>query len=80
MAVTGFNGVTGADGAFANITTIRQPLRQLGGVAIERLLAMIDGAPASECRVIVETQMVIAETTVPGLTQPETVLVPVFRG
>jgi DNA-binding LacI/PurR family transcriptional regulator len=59
VAVTGFNNVPASETLFGGITTVDQPLREIARIAVERLVALIDGAPLSECRVTVPTSLVI---------------------
>jgi len=62
-AVTGFNDLPDAQRIGGGLTTIRQPFREMGRLAVERLLALIDGAPPEECRLTVPVQLIIRRTT-----------------
>jgi LacI family transcriptional regulator len=63
VAVTGFNDLPAAERMSGGITTVHQPLREIGRVAVERLVAMINGTPVSECRVTLPTTLVIRAST-----------------
>ena len=64
IAVVGFDDVPEAANAAGGITSIRQPFRQIGQLAVERLLALIDGAPVSECRITLPTELVVRASTI----------------
>jgi len=62
IAVAAFDDVP--DAAIAGITVVRQPFRQIGQIGVERLLALIEGAPTSECRVTLPTELIVRRSTV----------------
>jgi DNA-binding LacI/PurR family transcriptional regulator len=66
MAVTGFDDVPDAARSAGGITTIRQPFREIGRKAVERLIALIEGAPVSECRVALPVDLVVRGSTRPS--------------
>jgi len=66
IAVVGFNDIPDARFIGGGLTTVRQPFRRIGEVAVESLLALIDGAPLDECRVTLPTELVARATTVAG--------------
>jgi len=63
VAVTGFNDLPASAHHCGGITTLRQSFSDMGRIAVERLYAMIHGAPASECRITVPTPLVIRSST-----------------
>jgi DNA-binding LacI/PurR family transcriptional regulator len=63
IAVTGFNDVPDAVRIGGGLTTVRQPFRQIGRLAAEKLLALIEGAPASDCRISLPTELVVRGST-----------------
>lgn len=63
IALTGFNDILDARLIAGGLTTIRQPFHEMGRVATERLLAMIEGAPVDECRVTLPTTLVVRAST-----------------
>lgn len=64
IAVTGFNDLPDTQHLAGGLTTIRQPFRQIGRIAVERLLALIEGEPVEACRVTVPVQLVVRASTV----------------
>ena len=65
MALTGFDDTPNAQHICGGLTTIRQPFKEMGQKAVERLLALIEGAPAEGGRVIVPTQLIVRASTLP---------------
>jgi len=65
IAVIGFDDVPEASRTAGGITSVRQPFRQMGQLAVERLLALIDGAPITDCRIVLPTKLVVRGSTVP---------------
>jgi LacI family transcriptional regulator len=63
ISITGVNDTPDAQSTFGGLTTIRQPFRDMGELAVERLVAMIEGAPVDECRITVAPQIVVREST-----------------
>jgi DNA-binding LacI/PurR family transcriptional regulator len=63
MAIVGFNDVPDAQGIAGGLTTIRQPLRQMGQMAVEQLMALIAGTPASDCRLTLPTEIVVRSSS-----------------
>jgi DNA-binding LacI/PurR family transcriptional regulator len=67
IAVTGFDDMHNAALVAGGLTSMRQPFREIGRKAVERLIALIDGAPVSECRVTLPTELIVRASTVgPG--------------
>ena len=64
IAVTGFDDVPEAARIAGGLTTVRQPFRRIGQMAVERLLAKIEGAPTSECRVTLPAELIVRASTV----------------
>jgi sigma-B regulation protein RsbU (phosphoserine phosphatase) len=56
LAVTGFDDVAAGRQAQVPLTTVRQPVRQLGRVAAEQLLAQIGGAAPKQ--ILLDTELV----------------------
>ncbi len=63
IAVTGFDDIPDARHMAGGITTIRQPFREMGRLAAERLVALIEGAPVETCRLTVPGQLVVRAST-----------------
>ena len=64
VAVVGFDDMPVQMQPEEGLTTIRQPLRQIGRTGVERLLALIDGAPVSECRITLPVELVVRASTI----------------
>jgi LacI family transcriptional regulator len=73
VAVIGFDDIPMAAHTQPKLTTIRQPLREMGEAAARLLLARLAGAPPPDRPVIVPTSLIVRESA-PGLpgqvTQP----------
>jgi LacI family transcriptional regulator len=63
ISVTGFNDNLDAQRILGGLTTSRQPFRQMGQIATERLLALIEGTPVSDCRLTVPTELILRAST-----------------
>jgi len=63
LAVCGFDDIIDARTIAGGLTTIHQPLRQIGEKAVERLVDLIGGASVSECRVTVPGSLVVRAST-----------------
>jgi DNA-binding LacI/PurR family transcriptional regulator len=63
IAIVGFNDVPDAQGIAGGLTTIRQPLRQMGQMAVEQLMALIAGTSASDCRLTLPTEIVVRRSS-----------------
>jgi LacI family transcriptional regulator len=65
VSVTGFNDVLPAASFCGGLTTIRQPLRQIGGESVRGLIDLIEGADVSSCRITLPSEIIIRNTTAP---------------
>lgn len=65
VAVVGFDDVAVAAHTDPPLTTIRQPMREMGVAATEMLLAALRGAPLPSEPTVLETSLVIRGSTVP---------------
>ncbi|MCW3060160.1 MAG: LacI family transcriptional regulator [Capsulimonas sp.] len=63
VAITGFDDVPEAMHIAGGLTTVRQPFHRIGQVAVERLVAMIEGAPLSECRISLPAELIVRAST-----------------
>jgi LacI family transcriptional regulator len=66
IAVVGFDDVPAAAHADPPLTTIRQPLRQMGAAAARMLLAHFAGAPMPMEPNVIPTTLVVRGSTAPG--------------
>ncbi|GHO85094.1 LacI family DNA-binding transcriptional regulator [Dictyobacter formicarum] len=65
MSVIGFDDVPTASIITPNLTTIRQPLREMGRVATTMLLHLINGEPLDSMRVELTTHLVVRDSCRP---------------
>lgn len=63
MAVCGFDDVPDARIIAGGLTTIAQPFRHIGERAVDRLIALIEGAPVDQCRVSLSGSLIVREST-----------------
>jgi DNA-binding LacI/PurR family transcriptional regulator len=64
VSVVGFDDIKEAAFQTPSLTTIRQPLHQMGALAVQTLLAQLPPATPQECKQIaVEPQLIIREST-----------------
>jgi LacI family transcriptional regulator len=69
VLVTGWDDVMAA--RYAGLTTVRQPMRALGGTAARLLEERISGARSTPVHQILPTELVVRSTTRPGTHQRE---------
>jgi LacI family transcriptional regulator len=69
IAVVGFDDVPSAAHAVPPLTTVRQPLRQMGAAAAHMLLDHFAGTPMPQTPTVIPTEL-----TVRGSTRPDSVL------
>ena len=67
IAVCGFNDIPAAEQIGGGLSTVHQPFADMGRIAVERLDALLHGAPLAECRVTIPVQVVRRATTNRGL-------------
>lgn len=65
VSIAGFDDALAACFTVPNLTTIRQPLREMGRVAAEILYRLIDGQPVDATRIELSTKLVVRESTGP---------------
>jgi len=63
IALAGFDDMPIAEHIAGGLTTVRQPFRQMGQLAAESLLALVDGAPADAHRLTLSTELVVRAST-----------------
>jgi LacI family transcriptional regulator len=64
ISVVGFDDIQGAAYLTPRLTTVRQPLRQMGEIAAQQLLTrIVNGGKAGTQQVSVEPELVIREST-----------------
>jgi LacI family transcriptional regulator len=65
ISVVGFDDIPAAAQFYPALTTIRQPLHQIGRSAVNTLLALIAGIEAASPQVTLPTEMVVRASTAP---------------
>ncbi|MCZ2822698.1 LacI family DNA-binding transcriptional regulator [Modestobacter sp. VKM Ac-2977] len=70
VSVIGFDNIFGSDFCTPGLTTVAIPLRGLGGEAVARLAAQIDGGAGHQIRpTVVPTRLVVRDSTAPRRAQ-----------
>lgn len=69
FSVIGFDDIPTAQWMAPPLTTIRQPLRDIGRVAAERLLQLMAGEPLETLRVELESPLLVRSSCAPPLSQ-----------
>ena len=62
VAVVGFDNLEDAATAQVPLTTVRQPIRQIGVIAVETLLDLIENRESAPQRVLLPTQLIVRES------------------
>jgi LacI family transcriptional regulator len=65
VSVVGFDDIPGAAFHYPSLTTVRQPLRRMGEIAVETLVARIDGEKEWQREIAVQPEIVVRESTGP---------------
>jgi LacI family transcriptional regulator len=66
VSVAGFDDAEAASITVPQLTTVRQPLREMGRVGAEILYRLIDGQPVDVTRIELSTRLVVRESTGPA--------------
>jgi LacI family transcriptional regulator len=59
VAVVGFDDIPLARHLSPTLTTVRQPSRQLGAVAVETLVALLEGAHLAKRDIMLPTELIV---------------------
>jgi LacI family transcriptional regulator len=65
LSVLGFDDIVEASYPGAALSTIRQPLREMGRVAVQRLMSLLADPSQPAVRTVMETELVLRNTTAP---------------
>jgi LacI family transcriptional regulator len=65
ISIVGFDDLPVAALSLPALTTVRQPLAEMGSFAVEMLLKLIAGEPLSSARVELATNLIVRESTAP---------------
>jgi LacI family transcriptional regulator len=68
ISVIGFDDIQGAAFSTPTLTTVRQPLADMGRLAARTLLARIEGAKDSPMEISIEPKLVVRQSTAPAST------------
>ncbi len=63
ISVVGFDDIEGAAFHYPSLTTVRQPLRQMGEIAMQTLLERIEGREDYPQEIAVQPELVVREST-----------------
>ncbi len=63
ISVVGFDDIQGAAFHYPSLTTVRQPLRQMGEIAMQTLLERIEGREDYPKEIAVQPELVVREST-----------------
>lgn len=63
LSVVGFGDIPGAGWVSPPLTTVRQPLPEMGRVAVDILISILDGRPPRTRRVELPTELIVREST-----------------
>jgi LacI family transcriptional regulator len=66
LSVVGFDDVQLASSVSPPLTTVRQPLREMGRVAISQLSRLLDRHPVEVTRLELSTRLIVRESTAPA--------------
>jgi DNA-binding LacI/PurR family transcriptional regulator len=70
VSVIGFDDIQGAAHSHPSLTTVRQPLVQMGRLAAQILLARIEGAKEYPAEIPIEPELVVRQSTARASTAP----------
>ncbi|MDQ1681799.1 MAG: LacI family transcriptional regulator [Frankiaceae bacterium] len=65
LSVVGFDDIDVSSATTPQLTTVRQPLQEMGRMAVTSLMRMIDGHDAEALHIELATQLVVRGTTAP---------------
>lgn len=65
LSIVGFDGTSFAEATMPQLTTVEQPLREIGRSAARALLRQIDGQEPDSTRVELATRLLVRESTAP---------------
>jgi DNA-binding LacI/PurR family transcriptional regulator len=70
ISVIGFDDIQGAAFSNPSLTTVRQPLADMGRLAAQTLLARIEGAKDSPSEISIEPKLIVRQSTAQAPTSP----------
>jgi LacI family transcriptional regulator len=63
LSVLGFDDIVEASYVGAALSTVRQPLREMGRVAVQRLLSLLADPSQPAERIVMDTELIVRQTT-----------------
>jgi LacI family transcriptional regulator len=63
VSIVGFDDVAGARTAFPPLTTVRQPLAEMGRIAVDLLMRLVEEKPLDAVRVDLQNKLVVRKST-----------------
>ena len=72
ISVMGFDDITLAEFHYPSLTTVRQPLRQMGEIALQTLLEKIEGREGDGQEIAIQPELVPRESTAKAPVHPQT--------
>ncbi|MBN2469248.1 MAG: substrate-binding domain-containing protein, partial [Anaerolineae bacterium] len=63
VAVGGFDGIPSTQHTVPPLTTVRQPICEIGGRLTEMLLQIIEGRPPAETQILLAPELIIRESS-----------------
>jgi LacI family transcriptional regulator len=70
LSIIGFDDIPQAASIHPPLTTVRQPLEQMGRIAVETLLRLIDGERDTVTQVVLPTELIVRNTCCPPAAAP----------
>lgn len=70
LSIVSFDDMTSAGLLVGGLTTVHQPIQEMAIEAVRNLLAMIDGAPAKQCRSLIPARLIVRHSTGPPRAGP----------
>ncbi len=65
LSLVGFDDIPEALYVTPSLTTVRQPLREMGRAAVRQLMGLVDQPARPPARLVLETELIIRESTAP---------------
>jgi LacI family transcriptional regulator len=65
LSVVGFDDIDVSTATTPQLTTVRQPLQEMGRMAVTSLMRMVEGHDAEALHIELATQLVVRGTTAP---------------
>jgi LacI family transcriptional regulator len=65
LSVLGFDDIVEAAWLGPGLSTVRQPLREMGRIAVQRLIGLLADPSQPAVRVVMDTELVVRNTTAP---------------